>query len=298
MNKTFFENGFLTSTEAQNICNVSKEAISNEHEKLQNVRFYSTKIASIINPEKFMLTSAGFGDIKWINESLDKIGRYNALNAWLKEAIKAKDGMINSIVYADIETYPDYINYEKPVAPTKATNVLEEDIINNWDKDKYNKYLSLNSKAAAIGKYIHDNGSIAVARKDLTNKINNPMVVSGTGRETIVYKYENSIQSQEVENLFMSLLAEHRNLNAQLNKMKAEAKEEANNQNMINSQKYRDEYKEYDKKLSEYYSLVKTQEAKFNEYIISEKERISKLKINVPESLMSTYKEIKSLISE
>ena len=62
--------------------------------------------------------------------------------------------------------------------------------------------------------------------------------------------------------------------------------------------KYRNEYKEYDKKLSEYYSLVKTQEAKFNEYIISEKERISKLKINVPESLMSTYKEVKSLISE
>ena len=203
-----------------------------------------------------------------------------------------------SIIYADIETYPDYINYEKPVAPTKAINVTEEDVINNWDKDKYNKYLSLNSKAAAIGKYIHDNGSIAVARKDLTNKINNPMVISGTGRETIVYKYENSIQPQEVENLFMSLLAEHRNLNAQLNKMKAEAKEEANNQNMINSQKYRNEYKEYDKKLSEYYSLVKTQEAKFNEYIISEKERISKLKINVPESLMDTYKEIKSLVSE
>lgn len=298
MNETFFENGFLTSTEAQNICNVSKEAISNEHEKLQNVRFYNTKIASIANPEAFMITSAGLEFIGWISTSLDKIGKYNALNAWLKEAIKAKDEKINELIYANIETYPDYVNYEKPVAPTKAAEVSEENIINNWDKDKYNKYLSLNSKAAAIGKYIHDNGSIAIARRDLTNKIANPMVVSGTGRDTILYKYETSVFPQKVENLFMSLLAEHRSLNAQLNKMKAEAKEEANNQNMINSQKYREEYKEYDKKLSEYYSLIKTQEAKFAEYKISEKERISKLKINVPASLMDTYKEVKSLISE
>lgn len=298
MNETFFENGFLTSTEAQNICNVSKEAISNEHEKLQNVRFYDTKIASIAYPETYMLTSAGLKDIEWISKSLDKIGKYNALNAWLKEAIKAKDEKINELIYANIETYPDYINYEKPITPTKVAEVFEEDIINNWDKDKYNKYLSLNSKAAAIGKYIHDNGSIAIARRDLTNKIANPMVVSGTGRDTILYKYENSVSPQKVENLFMALLAEHRSLNAQLNKMKAEAKEEANHQNMINSQKYREEYKEYDKKLSEYYSLLKTQEAKFAEYKISEKERISKLKINVPASLMDTYKEVKSLISE
>ena len=88
MNNVFFENGFMTSTEAQNICNIAKEAVTNEHERLSAVSFYDTEIASIISPEAFIKTKISPNDISWISESLDKIGRYNALNAWLKEAIK------------------------------------------------------------------------------------------------------------------------------------------------------------------------------------------------------------------
>ena len=103
---------------------------------------------------------------------------------------------------------------------------------------------------------------------------------------------------EDVESMFMNLLAEHRSLNAQLNKMKAEAKEEANAKNLKNKQNYRKAHLEYEQKLSEYYSAVKQQNTKFAEYKISEKEKVSKLKINVPASLMDTYKEVKSLISE
>ena len=299
MNNVFFENGFMTSTEAQNICNIAKEAVTNEHERLSTVSFYDTEIASIISPEAFIKTKISPNDISWISESLDKIGRYNALNAWLKEAIKAKEEAMDEVDIMDVTTLDFYEDYIKPEEPTIGYNSFdEEQIMSEWSADKLNRYYTLNSEAAVIGKYIHDSGAIAKARKDLVNKMANPSTVSGQGRETIVYKYIPSVDTEVVEGIYMSLLAKHRKLNAELNSLKAEIKETINKKNIEASIAFRDKHTEWEYKISEYYSLVKQRDAKINEYKISEKERISKLKINVPSSLMDTYKEIKALISE
>ena len=299
MNNVFFENGFMTSTEAQNICNIAKEAVTNEHERLSAVSFYDTEIASIISPEAFIKTKISPNDISWISESLDKIGRYNALNAWLKEAIKAKEEAMNEVDIMDVTTLDFYEDYIKPVEPTIGYNSFDEEkVMSEWSADKLNRYYTLNSEAAVIGKYIHDSGAIAKARKDLVNKMANPSTVSGQGRETIVYKYIPSVDTEVVEGIYMSLLAKHRKLNAELNSLKAEIKETINKKNIEASIAFRDKHTEWEYKISEYYSLVKQRDAKINEYKISEKERISKLKINVPSSLMDTYKEIKALISE
>ena len=299
MNNVFFENGFMTSTEAQNICNIAKEAVTNEHERLSAVSFYDTEIASIISPEAFIKTKISPNDISWISESLDKIGRYNALNAWLKEAIKAKEEAIDEVDIMDVTTLDFYEDYIKPVEPTIGYNSFdEEQVMSEWSANKLNRYYTLNSEAAVIGKYIHDSGAIAKARKDLVNKMANPSTVSGQGRETIVFKYIPSVDTEVVEGIYMSLLAKHRKLNAELNSLKAEIKETINKKNIEASIAFRDKHTEWEYKISEYYSLVKQRDAKINEYKISEKERISKLKINVPSSLMDTYKEIKALISE
>ena len=299
MNNVFFENGFMTSTEAQNICNIAKEAVTNEHERLSAVSFYDTEIASIISPEAFIKTKISPNDISWISESLDKIGRYNALNAWLKEAIKAKEEAMDEVDIMDVTTLDFYEDYIKPEEPTIGYDSFDEEkVMSEWSADKLNRYYTLNSEAAVIGKYIHDSGAIAKARKDLVNKMANPSTVSGQGRETIVYKYIPSVDTEIVEGIYMSLLAKHRKLNAELNSLKAEIKETINKKNIEASIAFRDKHTEWEYKISEYYSLVKQRDAKINEYKISEKERISKLKINVPSSLMDTYKEIKALISE
>ena len=299
MNNVFFENGFMTSTEAQNICNIAKEAVTNEHERLSAVSFYDTEIASIISPEAFIKTKISPNDISWISESLDKIGRYNALNAWLKEAIKAKEEAMDEVDIMDVTTLDFYEDYIKPEEPTMCYDSFdEEQIMSEWSADKLNRYYTLNSEAAVIGKYIHDSGAIAKARKDLVNKMANPSTISGQGRETIVFKYIPSVDTEIVEGIYMSLLAKHRKLNAELNSLKAEIKETINKKNIEASIAFRDKHTEWEYKISEYYSLVKQRDAKINEYKISEKERISKLKINVPSSLMDTYKEIKALISE
>lgn len=298
MNNVFFENGFITSTEAQNICNIAKEAVTSEHEKLSAVSFYDVEIASITNPETFIKTRISPKDISWISESLDKIGRYNALNAWLKEAIKAKEEAIDEVDTMDVTTLDFYEDYKKPEEPHEFYDLTEQQIRDEWSANKLNRYYTLNSEAAVIGKYIHDNGAISKARKDLVNKIANPSTVSGQGRETIVFKYNPSVDVKAIEDIYMSLLAKHRKLNAELNSLKAEIKETINKRNIEASTIFREKHTEWEHKISEYYSLVKQRDAKINEYKISEKERISKLKINVPSSLMDTYKEVKALISE
>lgn len=298
MNNVFFENGFITSTEAQNICNIAKEAVTSEHEKLSAVSFYDVEIASITNPETFIKTRISPKDISWISESLDKIGRYNALNAWLKEAIKAKEEAIDKVDTMDVTTLDFYEDYKKPEEPVQSYDLDEEQIMDEWSANKLNRYYTLNSEAAVIGKYIHDNGAISKARKDLVNKIANPSTVSGQGRETIVFKYNPSVDVKAIEDIYMSLLAKHRKLNAELNSLKAEIKETINKRNIEASTIFREKHTEWEHKISEYYSLVKQRDAKINEYKILEKERISKLKINVPSSLMDTYKEVKALISE
>ena len=205
MNNVFFENGFMTSTEAQNICNIAKEAVTNEHERLSAVSFYDTEIASIISPEAFIKTKISPNDISWISESLDKIGRYNALNAWLKEAIKAKEEAMDEVDIMDVTTLDFYEDYIKPEEPTMCYDSFdEEQIMSEWSADKLNRYYTLNSEAAVIGKYIHDSGAIAKARKDLVNKMANPSTVSGQGRETIVYKYIPSVDTEVVEGIYES----------------------------------------------------------------------------------------------
>lgn len=158
-----------------------------------------------------------------------------------------------------------------------------------------NKYFTLQSRAAAIGKFIHETGSVSRAKVMLNKVIAEPNKISGAGRDTVVYRYTPSV---EVNGMFLSLMSEHRNLNAQLNNIKADVIEEANKQNIANEQEYQKARTAYSKEYNDWLDKIEDLQSRFNQYIITEKEKISKLKINVPDSLMETYKSIKALLAE
>ena len=132
----------------------------------------------------------------------------------------------------------------------------------------------------------------------LNKVIAEPNKISGAGRDTVVYRYTPSVEVAEVNGMFLSLMSEHRNLNAQLNIIKADAIEEANKQNIANEQEYQKARTAYSKEYNDWLDKIEDLQSRFNQYIITEKEKISKLKINVPDSLMETYKSIKALLTE
>ena len=298
MNNVFFKNGFLTSTEAQNICNVANEVIAGLTESINSVQFYNTSITSIVSSDNEVCAGKGTTDIAWIQESIVKIGQYNSLIAWLKEAIKNKNEAIDELSDMGLQDWSEYKYYPAPKSPSRKASVTKEDVIRNLEAAELNKYFTLQSKAAAIGKFIHETGSISRAKIMLNKVVAEPSKVSGAGRDTVVYKYTPSVNVDDVDSMFLSLMSEHRNLNAQLNFIKAKAVEEANRQNIANEQEYQKARTAYSKEYNDWLDKTEDLQSRFNQYIITEKEKISKLKINVPDSLMETYKSIKALLTE
>lgn len=298
MNNVFFKNGFLTSTEAQNICNVANEVIAGLTESINSVQFYNTSITSIVSSDNEVCAGKGTTDIAWIQESIVKIGQYNSLIAWLKEAIKNKNDATTELASIKIQEWSEYEEYPVPKSPSRKASVTKEDVIKNLEAGELNKYFTLQSKAAAIGKFIHETGSISRAKIMLNKVVSEPNKISGAGRDTVVYRYTPSVNVDDVDNMFLSLMSEHRNLNAQLNFIKAKATEEANKQNIANEQEYQKARTAYSKEYNDWLDKIEDIQSRFNQYIITEKEKISKLKINVPESLIETYKSIKALLAE
>lgn len=298
MNNVFFKNGFLTSTEAQNICNVANEVIARLTESINSIQFYNTSITSIVSSDNEVCAGRGTTDIAWIQDAIIKIGQYNSLIAWLKEAIKNKEEALEELSDIELQEWSEYKDYPAPKSPSRKASVTKEDVIRNLEATELNKYFTLQSKAATIGKFIHEGGSVSKAKIMLGKVIAEPNKISGTGRDTVVYKYTPSVNVDDVDNMFLSLMSEHRNLNAQLNSIKADAIEEANKQNIANEQEYQKARTAYSKEYNDWLDKTEDLQSRFNQYIITEKEKISKLKINVPDSLMETYKSIKALLAE
>ena len=298
MNNVFFKDGFLTSTEAQNICNVANEVIARLTESINSVQFYNTSITSIISSDNEVCAGRGTTDIAWIQDDIIKIGQYNSLIAWLKEAIKNKEEALEELSSMRLQDWSEYENYPAPKSPSRKASVTKEDVIRNLEAVELNKYFTLQSKAAAIGKFIHETGSISRAKIMLNKVVAEPNKISGAGRDTVIYRYTPSVKADDVDNMFLSLMSEHRNLNAQLNFIKAKAVEEANKQNIANEQEYQKARTAYSKEYNDWLDKIEDLQSRFNQYIITEKEKISKLKINVPDSLMETYKSIKALLAE
>ena len=298
MNNVFFKDGFLTSTEAQNICNVANEVIARLTESINSVQFYNTSITSIVSSDNEVCAGRGTTDIAWIQDDIIKIGQYNSLIAWLKEAIKNKKEALEELSDMRLQEWSEYENYSAPKSPSRKATVTKEDVIRNLEATELNKYFTLQSKAAAIGKFIHETGSISKAKIMLNKVVAEPNKISGAGRDTVIYRYTPSVKADDVDNMFLSLMSEHRNLNAQLNFIKAKAVEEANKQNIANEQEYQKARTVYSKEYNDWLDKTEDLQSRFNQYIITEKEKISKLKINVPDSLMETYKSIKALLTE
>lgn len=298
MNNVFFKDGFLTSTEAQNICNVANEVIARLTESINSVQFYNTSITSIVSSDNEVCAGRGTTDIAWIQDDIIKIGQYNSLIAWLKEAIKNKEEALGELSSMRLQDWSEYENYPAPKSPSRKASVTKEDVIRNLEATELNKYFTLQSKAAAIGKFIHETGSISRAKIMLNKVVAEPNKISGAGRDTVIYRYTPSVKADDVDNMFLSLMSEHRNLNAQLNFIKAKAVEEANKQNIANEQEYQKARTAYSKEYNDWLDKIEDLQSRFNQYIITEKEKISKLKINVPNSLTETYKSIKALLAE
>lgn len=284
----FGENG-LTSTSANHVCNCAKEYYEGILEELGSASFYDTAI-QLIDSTQQNVTHIGWNEehMEDVDNKLHTVIAMKDLIAWLREAIKARQNKIDSIRCMRTEEYAIKFGIEMPKRPTMEDTLTEADVLAKMSvKDRHNM-LRLEATAATYGQYIHPNGNFSRARADLSKKINNPTSTSGSGRDTIITTYKQTVKLEKVDELFFQLQQSQRSAQAELNRYKHQIDSEVRQDAIEKERKYEAEVREYDQA---YNALaVKCQLWKKEEMA-----RVEKLGIIIPDRLRDTYNMVNAL---
>ena len=284
----FAENG-LTSTSANHVANLAKEFVQDEDTQLNNIRLVNCSVSVIGSSEKTQICK-GIDD-KWFDFFTDNVvDVYEAksLIAWLREAIKAKEQMLRDIDNTGIETWAEENDITLPVRPSKRDTSTRESLIAALDIKERNRIFRLETQAAVIGKCIHPDGQFSKSRKELHERLNNPISIKGEGRDALVYTYEPSCDYDKVNDTFFELQKWHRESQAELNGILYKIDEQVRNEEISANTDYQialQDYREQYEKVSVQFKLWKEQMAK----------QISSLKIAIPNDLQKIYERVSKL---
>lgn len=283
----FFGNYGHTSTSANHIANLAKEYIQEQESILNNVTFYSEDVALIGSSNKSSLHN-GISDISMIPELLQEVSEAKSLIAWLREAIKAKQRLTDYWEeYADTE-YLKENNISYPMKPVMKQILTEDEYYASLSIKERNRYYTLETEAAVIGKYIHPDGKYSKERKDLANYIQNPHKVTGSGRDTIIYSFTPTMELCEVDDMFFKLQTKHREIQAQLNSIKYQCE-----QAILASKTEAQE--EYINALRNYNAEMEEIGSKMGVYKTEKLKAIGALKIIIPDSLKDICAKVSKL---
>lgn len=284
MKTQYFGESGLTSTSANYICNLAKECYEKLESKLNATSFLEEYITIIGAKAETRISLASKELLNTAPIMLKEIYRLKSLIAWLREAIKEKENLFKANRVFESEEYTTLVVNR----PIRKPYLTEQDVIASWTVKEQEEYLSLETKCAVIGKYIHPNGPLSKAKKDLSYRISHPVVTECSGRDTIVRRYQAVTTEDEVDVLFFSLQNQHRELQAQLNGIKHKIEVTLREDMQKKDEEYKLELEAYNAKLAE------LREADKLTRIARDKE-IETLKIIIPNDLKATYDSLAKL---
>ena len=289
----FGENG-ITSTSANHVANLAKEAVRNVHEKLASIRFY-TETVSLLTGGNEAVVRKGWSveAVENLSDLVNQITQANSLIAYLREAIKEKERRMKAVNdYEDViartanATDMQTLRSRKPI---KAPYPTEEQVKMTWSIGEQEKYLSLEAEAAALGKFIHEDGHMSVARIDLMNKLNNPSKIDLNGSETVIHNYTPTVDIVTVDKVFNRLQVRYRTVQAELNGMKKRMQDYIDNENLRIDNEYASAKRAYDLKeheLNNELNHICNQEEIHKKELLRE---VQALKIVIPNRLRAIY---------
>lgn len=279
----------LTSTSANHIANLAKEYIQGVETQLNNVCFFNVEVALVGSTGKNIIQTGRTSEVLTkLQSMLEGVAQAKSLIAWLREGIKAKENLMKDLQNISLEDWCEEYEVVKPVAPTYGHVLTEVEYYASLPIKERNRYYQLETEAAVLGKYIHPDGHLSDARKELKDKLQHPHDVDGKGRDALIYTYTPTVFIVEVDNVFFELQKKHREIQAQLNAMKYSCEQAINEStNKVNTE-YMAASQKYQAELEDVLGAFKTwKDEKSQEY--------SKLKIVIPNSLLGIYNTINSL---
>ena len=280
----------LTSTSANHIANLAKEYIQGVETQLNNICFFDAEVALVgsTGGASTIQTGESLEVLDSLQSLLEEVAQAKSLIAWLREGIKAKENLLKGLQTISLEDWCKENGMVKPEAPNYGHILTEIEYYVSLPIKERNRYYQLETEAAVLGKYIHPDGHLSDARKELKDKLQHPHKVDGKGRDALIYTYTPTVDVAEIDNVFFELQKKYREIQAQLNAIKYSCKQAINEStNKVNTE-YMAASQKYQAELKDVLGAFKTwKDEKSQEY--------SKLKIVIPHSLMGIYNTINSL---
>lgn len=289
MKKIFFGNSGLTSTSANHVANLAKEFVQNVECDLNNVELINSSVV-LIGTSDYNVLKEGWNNetLKSVAEKLNYVSQAKSLIAWLREAIKARQALLDEVKNMEMSDWAKLFELELPKYPAKRATITRENVIAGFTIKKRNRMYVLETQASTIGKYIHPDGNFAKARKEYQKRLHNKHDVNGNGRDTLLIKYTPSCDESLLEETYFNLQNLHRECQAELNGILHEIDEAVRMDEVAACAEFTPLFNAFQRDMCEL-------DARFQEYKVNESKRIGDLKIIIPDDLKPIYNLVNSL---
>lgn len=290
--KAFFGTEGLTSTSANHIANLAKEANREHQNYLASIQFYSERIGIIGTPERVLAQEGvNLEGLSKIKTAIESIAENNALIAFIREAIKEKERLEKEAKSWKNEVAREALELRRKenVAPSKPVPVTEEDMFARLSIGQVEHYLTLEAQCSVIGKYIHEGGALSNARIDAMQKVTHPRTVKENGRDTIVTEYELTVSTDNIDSVYFDFQALHRSYQSELNGMKKAMIDDAQAINLKMDEDYRfarTQYLHVNAELDREEQKIEMDEREKRQELLRE---VQNLKIVIPNRLKGAY---------
>lgn len=227
--KSFFGESGLSSTRANQVAELADRYADEQKSVISSIQFYSEQVR-IIGEDPIVVENGSTKEyFSRAMAALDEVADCNSLIAFFREAIKEKERLSKEAKEWRDEAAREILASKRQALreernslkmPKIQQAITEDDVKCTWSIGEQERYLSLQAECAVIGRFIHKDGALDQARKDLLDKIKHPRTVRGEGREMSVTEYIPSVEMSDVDAAFFELQARWRDKQGQLNGMK------------------------------------------------------------------------------
>ena len=290
-NSVFFGENGLTQTSAQHVKDMAGHYVDDLKQKLSSITFVNSNI-NIIGGENSTLVNKGWNEeeLNSVNEILERISQAQALQAWLGEAINAKQNRQTYVGHYNIKDYCNDYNIEYPTEPTNVKYATEADWLKTLSIKELNRYLTLQTYCAVFGNFIHPKyGSNFHTARQLAIKVEKaPYEVTENGRDTVIYNKTLSVDIETIDNKYFELQAIHRDKQSEFNALRHQFE-------VYRDSKFTQDQTEYDKKLLEYKQRVTELSSQWQTKKDELERECANLKIVIPDALKSIYDKVNRL---
>lgn len=272
-----------TSTSANHLANLAKEYYQNLEIQIKSQSLV-TKTVSIVGQDKVNTLIKGVTNLTSMKTALKEIAQCKALNAYLREGIKAKKDLEQKV--------KDYVSEEQMNhrlnCPSYPTFITEADIINSWTLEKRMRYYALEARAATYGQYIHPGDPFSEQRKLFHKALSGEATLTERDNYVLIYENKPTLSVEEVESTFFECQNKHREAEAELNSLREEIKQAVQADKIQKEADYKAAMEAYNAKNIELVNRDNLDRINMNK-------TVSKYKIIIPENLKDMVSKIENL---